>query len=71
MIDKEAVLGEAYRFSAGPNTFLIDAAGVIRYAGYGGFSIGHDPGRGKLLAALAGAFRRSRAPRPRRDGAVR
>ena len=54
LIDRENALSEAYRFSAVPNAFLIDEAGTIRYAGYGGFSIGRDPGRGELLAALAG-----------------
>ncbi len=54
VIDEQNALGEAYRFSAVPNAFLIDEAGVIRYAGYDGFSIERDPGRGELLAALAG-----------------
>lgn len=54
LTDKENSLGEAYRFTAVPNAFLIDEEGIIRYARYGDFSIERDPARSELLAALAG-----------------
>jgi len=68
LIDKDNSLGEAYRFTAVPNAFLIDEEGIIRYARYGGFSIADDPGRSELLATLAGeevhAASRTSPPNP-------
>lgn len=54
LVDEQGVTAEAFDFKAVPNGVLVDADGTIRWAKFGGFSVGNPEDRAVVERFAAG-----------------
>ena len=54
MVDEQGITGDCFGFKVVPNGVLVDEAGIVRYAKYGGFSVDNPEDVAAVERFLAG-----------------